>query len=252
VASSSFNLASTNAATASQPEQETENAEDRNEEKVDEGPDDAAPKGGSGKTTLTALLAAKAAQDGQRVALIDLNADQASLTDWWTLRGEPENPQLFEVDHIARDIDAIGYRGFDWLFIDTAPLDLGLIEVAVKKSDAAVVPVRASHFDLIAITPAIEICENHRRPFAFVQSVVDNRAQAKKLNETTATALATAGPVFTTKVLYDVAHISALPIGKVGFEIAIKLQPEADALWSEVKSLAASTAPIVRRIFAND
>ena len=213
----------------------------------------AAPKGGSGKSTLTALLAARAAQDEHRVALFDLNSDQESLTRWWELRGEPENPTLFDLpEHLHRDIDAVGFQGYDWLFIDTAPLDLNLIEMAVKKSDAVVVPVKASTFDLMAIAPVIEICEKHRKPFAFVLSVVDTRNQARKINETSIKALSTAGQIFQTQFLYDVAHISAVPIGKVGFEISAKLKAEADALWGEVQSLAVSTVPVIGRAVAND
>ena len=155
-------------------------------------------------------------------------------------------------ERLHRDINAVGNQGYDWLFIDTAPLDLDLIEMAVKGSDAVVVPVRASTFDLMAITPVIEICEKHRKPFAFVLSVVDTRNQARKINEASIKALSTAGPVFQTQFLYDVAHISAVPVGKVGFEIAPMLQAEANALWGETKALAASTVPIAGRAVAND
>ena len=50
------------------------------------------------------VLAARAAEEA-RVALLDLNADQANLTQWWFSRGEPDNPQLFECRKPER-----GYR----------------------------------------------------------------------------------------------------------------------------------------------
>ena len=53
----------------------------------------ASGKGGSTKTTCTATLAVRAAKDG-RVGMIDLNEDQASLTDWWINRGKADNPTL--------------------------------------------------------------------------------------------------------------------------------------------------------------
>ena len=48
----------------------------------------AAPKGGSGKTSAVSALAARAALESARVAMFDLNSDQANLTQWYILRGE--------------------------------------------------------------------------------------------------------------------------------------------------------------------
>ena len=47
----------------------------------------ASAKGGSGKSTITAALAVRACQDTKQVAMMDLNFDQGSLTQWWQLAG---------------------------------------------------------------------------------------------------------------------------------------------------------------------
>jgi chromosome partitioning protein len=104
----------------------------------------AAPKGGSGKTTLVSALAARAALESARVAMFDLNSDQANLTQWYILRGEPPNPVLIEVEKISRDTEVLRNEKFDWLLIDTPPLDLDVIEAAVAVADAVIIPVRAS------------------------------------------------------------------------------------------------------------
>ena len=209
----------------------------------------AASKGGSGKSTATAVLAVKAAEEGLRVAMFDLNSDQMSLSQWWDSRGGPDNPVLFDTpDHLASAVDAITQQGFEWLFIDTPPQDIDLVEIAVKKSDAVVIPVRVSAFDIGAITPIVEMCRKHHKPFAFLLSAFDGRAQFKKLNEEAQKTLAAGGPILATWLQYHVAHINALTIGKVGHEINPSLQPEAEALWGEVKRLASSTAPLRRHL----
>jgi chromosome partitioning protein len=55
----------------------------------------AGTKGGIGKTTLCSALAVRAAEDRDKVALIDLDP-QESLTSWWTRRGKTKNPKLYE------------------------------------------------------------------------------------------------------------------------------------------------------------
>src|SRR5262249_30544522 len=158
----------------------------------------AAPKGGSGKSTVTSVLAARAVQEGHRVALFDLNADQANLTQWWISRGAPNNPYLHEVENLTRDKYRMNAEGFEWLFIDTPPLDIDLIENAVVLSSAVVIPVRASIFDIGAIMPIVEICRERRKPYAFVMSAAD--PQFKKLNEQARAALAEDGPIFATQL----------------------------------------------------
>ena len=197
----------------------------------------AAPKGGSSKTTTTTLLAVRASRESAGVAMLDLNADQANLAQWWFSRGRPTNPRLeSEVTNITMDVAALRKSGtVEWLFIDTPPLDMDIIENAVAVSDAVVVPVKTSVFDIGAIDSVVEICRLHRKPFSFLLSAADTRFKA--LNTSALAALVTEGPVFGTRISYRLPYINALTVGKVGPEIDKTLWPEADALWSEVKAL---------------
>jgi chromosome partitioning protein len=209
----------------------------------------ASPKGGSGKTTLSSALAVRAAMESARVAMFDLNSDQGNLTQWWVLRGEPMNPRLVEVEHITRDIEVLRASRFEWLIIDTPPLELDIIENAVLKADAVLVPVRASIFDIGSITPVVEMCRERHKPYAFVLSAVDSRF--KKLTERAMAALISEGPIFATRISYRQPYISALTGGLAGHEVEEDLRPEIDSLWGEVKRLALGAQPATRRIAAN-
>jgi chromosome partitioning protein len=197
----------------------------------------AAAKGGSGKTSMTALLAVKASRESLGVRMVDLNADQANLEQWWVTRGQPMNPRLERgITNITRDVVALRAAGeVEWLFIDTPPLDMDLIENAVAVADAVVIPVRTSIFDIGSIDSLVEICKAHRKPFAFVLSAADTRF--KPLNASALAALVTEGTVLGTRISYRLPYINALTVGKVGPEIEKSLWPEADSLWSEAKAL---------------
>lgn len=193
----------------------------------------------------------RATMDGDRVALFDLNADQGNLTQWHVSRGEPRNPELIEVEKIGQDIEVLRQRGFNWLLIDTPPIDIEMIEIAVLKSNAVLIPVRASIFDLGAITPVVEICRERRVPFGFVMSAVDNRFT--KLTQKAMSALALEGPILGARVSYRQDYVSSLTAGKVGFEINPDLKPEIDQLWMDVKRLASQpTSALVKERAAND
>ena len=212
----------------------------------------ASAKGGAGKTTLVSAMAVRASLESARVAMFDLNSDQANLTQWYILRGEPPNPVLVEVEKIGRDVEVLRNEKFEWLLIDTPPLDLDVIEAAVAVADAVLIPVRASIFDIGAIQCVVEMCEERRKPFAFVLSAVDNKMP--KLTEHAKAALITEGPVLAGQLSYRQPYIAALTAGKVAFEAQKDLKGEIDQVWEDVKKLATRQLPMrmVRERAAND
>src|SRR5690606_31216613 len=90
-------------------------------------------------------------------------------------RGEPMNPRLLEVTKIGQSIDNARREDFDWLFIDTPPLDMDIIENAIVKSDCVVIPVRPAFFDVDGVAPVVEMCREWRKPYAFLLSAVDKK-----------------------------------------------------------------------------
>ena len=198
-------------------------------------------KGGSGKSTLTSALAVRACQDTPKIAMMDINFDQGSLTQWWSVRGRPDAPALaLNVENIPRDVRTLA-TAYEWLFIDTPPADMDLLEQATAVASAVVIPVRPGFFDVIASQAVVEMARQHRKPFAFVLTAVDSRF--KTLNKQTLAALADFGPIFATQISYRQPYISALMLGKTGAEIEKELRPEIDSLWSEVKRLAETGRP---------
>src|SRR4051794_24141227 len=80
-------------------------------------------KGGAGKTTLALHLAVEAAFRGERTLLIDLDP-QASAAAWADRRAESERDVDVATEaptRIEAALEAAGRRGYDRVFIDTAP-----------------------------------------------------------------------------------------------------------------------------------
>jgi len=201
----------------------------------------AAPKGGSGKTTITLLLAVQAYRLGQGVAIFDMNAEQGNIGQWQVSREGHPGPDIVEVEHLARDVKVLAHAGYDWLLIDTPPgLDAeAIVEASVAISDAVVVPVRPSILDIGTMDAIVGICQQYRKPFAFV--LCDVTAQWKSLNTTAAAALAQMGPVLSARVSHKLAYVNALTKGRTGPEVDSDLGAEAATLWTEVQELAGVT-----------
>jgi chromosome partitioning protein len=169
--------------------------------------------------------------------MFDLNGDQGDLTKWWLLRGEPMNPRLIDVENINQDVEVLRHEGFDWLFVDTPPFELDIIDNAILKSDCVIIPVRTGFFDVDAVTPVVEMCRHRRKPFSFLLGAVD--AKMPKLAEAAVSALVNDGPIFATRIRYRQSYILCIERGKSAAEIDKSCQAEIDNLWSEVRRLSA-------------
>lgn len=94
----------------------------------------ASGKGGTGKTTIAAALAVRAARDFGHVGIFDLDGGQSNLAQWWSLRGGPDNPCSYEVENLREDIAALRDDGCDWLI---APTYRQVTALALRLRDAS-------------------------------------------------------------------------------------------------------------------
>lgn len=202
----------------------------------------AMPKGGVGKTTLTANLAVRAARVYSDVALLDLDSGQGSLTALWKLRGEPDNPRLFP-DHsnVVDDLPTLEKLGYPLTLIDCPPAHLDLIEIAILGSDAVLIPIKPGILDIAAVKAVLEMCRERRIPHALVLSDVD--ARFKIQNREALEILSEEAPVLKTHVSHLAAYTAAFNEGKVGAEIDKRAKDEMDKLWLEVVALAKLPKP---------
>ena len=127
----------------------------------------ASRKGGSGKSTLTANLAAFAEKMSRRCLLIDADP-QGSLSLWHHLRGTGE-PSLRKASRgIEHLVAAAREAGFEWVFIDTPPQMTSIVGDAIRAATLVIIPARPSVFDLDAVKETIAFARVRRKPYAVV------------------------------------------------------------------------------------
>jgi len=196
-------------------------------------------KGGVGKTTLTTALAVRALHDGAKVAMVDLDPQQ-SLAAWWQRRGGPDDLTIIgDVETASEGLAKLKRSGADWVFVDTPPAFLTVLEDAIASATFVLVPVKASVLDILASQDAIVLCRDAGAAFAVVVNDAAH-TDAKFVESARSTLLKNKIPLCKTVMVHRSSHIAGATVGKSAAEVNAgrdtKAAEEIDSLWSEVKA----------------
>lgn len=145
-------------------------------------------KGGTGKTTLAANIAAAFAADC-RVAVLDIDP-QKTLVRWIALRAD-RKPALTFSDlsgwRLSAELDRL--RGsHDVVIIDSPPRIDTDARLAIREASLVLVPVQPSPPDLWAAEGTLALATAERRPARLVRNRVPAASRLRTLTEAEITA----------------------------------------------------------------
>ena len=120
-------------------------------------------KGGAGKTTVLAHLAAAWAEAGRTVAIMDLDPQQ-SLTRWAKLRADQGITLLDSKDYRAGGDIKAARRTHDVVLVDCPGAASSLLENAMRESDLVLAPCQPSVMDVWALASVLGTARKLKRP----------------------------------------------------------------------------------------
>ena len=133
-------------------------------------------KGGSGKSTLSVGLAVAAMQRGERVALIEADA-QGTISKWNERRAGayPCVDCVADPGEIEPVIARLKAQGVWLAIIDTAATNNPLAARAIACADLCLIPARPSPADIEAAIPTLIAIRRLNRRFAFILNQTPTR-----------------------------------------------------------------------------
>jgi cellulose biosynthesis protein BcsQ len=198
----------------------------------------ASRKGGTGKSTLAAHLAAHVAKPSRPTLLIDADP-QGSLSLWHERRGQEELGLKRGSRSLSATLAAAKHAGHPWTFIDTPPNRSPAVIEAIRHATLVVIPTRPGLFDLAAVRDTIDLARELRKPYAVVFNAAPARrgeAEAPVVAEARADLNADKVPVWSGQITHRADFSLALQEGEGVKEFASDSAAAAEIaqLWTAI------------------
>lgn len=204
----------------------------------------ASRKGGAGKTTLCAHLAAYAQSQGHRCQLID-GDPQGSLTLCNHLRADNALPLATAERGIDRALTIAQMAGAEWVFIDTSPTMWVVVQEAIRAATLVLIPARPGFLDLDAVRETVKTARERDKPYAVVLNacpVKRDEREAPAVAQSRAHFDREGVPVFAGQISHRAAFSVTLAAGASAGEAepASLAAAEIAKLWSAVERSVAA------------
>jgi len=212
-------------------------------------------KGGAGKTTLAASLAAAAANAGERVIALDLDP-QASLLRWGQYRQAASAPNKVVIEPLERErlsnlgaiLEGLEGVGFTLAIFDTAGSDSAAARFVTEAADICLLPTRPTRLDVAATAATFRAVFLANRKAAFVLNQCPANFRGARTGDAARdlTVLGVlAEPMLSTRV--DFQDAMARGLGVTEYARQSRAAYEIEALWSWTRAQLEG-APLVTEL----
>jgi chromosome partitioning protein len=199
-------------------------------------------KGGAGKTTLAASVAAAAADAGERVIVFDLDL-QASLVRWGERRKDAHAPSRVTVEpleverlpHIRAIVEGIADAGFTLAIFDTAGGDGRTANMVAEAADLCLLPARPTCLDVEVTAATFRSLFLAKRSAAFVLNQCPPTDRSSRADQAASglERLGLLAPMLASRLDFQDAMAAGLGVTEHASEG--KSAQEVEALWSWIR-----------------
>jgi chromosome partitioning protein len=134
---------------------------------------------GTGKTILTARLAAVAQAQGRRCLIIDADPE-GTLALCNSLNAEGVPPIVTAERGLGRLLEMATGVGYEWVFIDTSSTMWVVAQDAIRVATMVVIPARPGFRELAAVRETVNLATARNKPYAVVFNAAPPKRDGKE------------------------------------------------------------------------
>ena len=177
-------------------------------------------KGGVGKSAAAINLACQGVAAGLKVAIIDMDAEQATTTKWGKRRSGIEQPFVEAADAVSLHGILAKHRaaGVDWVFIDLPGRSAPIASAGLVAADFILVPCRPLDIDIEASVPTVQAARRANKAYAYLMNIAPPQIAAKRAQQVAGTLAALGHKVAPQIIIQRIAVPDAIAGGKAANE----------------------------------
>lgn len=142
-------------------------------------------KGGVGKSAASINLACQAVAAGFKAAVVDMDADQGTSSNWRERRNGRDQPVVVAADATTLDsvLAALRETKTDWVFLDLPGRAHPTSGAGMKAAEFVIIPCRPLDVDVEASLDTVERATRGGKPYAYLMNIAPSQQDQKRAKQ---------------------------------------------------------------------
>jgi chromosome partitioning protein len=177
-------------------------------------------KGGVGKSAASINVSYAAHEAGHKVALIDMDSEQATTKKWGARRNGAAGPTVISAgaNNVTEIIGTLKAEGYDWIFLDLPGRSAPTASAGLVASDLIVIPCRPLDVDLEASVATVTSAKRAKKEYVYLMNIAMPQEDKKRARQVAGTLSALGHSVAPTIIVQRIVVPDAIAKGKSALE----------------------------------
>jgi chromosome partitioning protein len=172
-------------------------------------------KGGVGKSSSAIMLACRAAEIGDKTAILDMDAEQATALKWFKKRksGSP-HVEVCEAGQLGGQLSRLREEGYMWVFLDLPGRSAPAANAGLVAADLILIPCRPVDTDIEPSGATVQSALRAGKKYSYLMNISPPHRERARAKQVQAALRAAGHPVADTIIVQSISIQDAMSAGQ--------------------------------------